>query len=248
MNIFRILCCRNNLLPGLFFFLNSIAWSQESTQGSSAGNFEIISYNHCELAIKSFTGNTVSLVYNTLPANQAGLNHNSLWLWRSSEVPWRYRPQKKKLLPINATQSGSYVLEDVTVTIGATYIACYSVDSTVKQICACAVLGAVIDSTKNNWVDIALLDVAANSLTFKYTTLPGYLPAVYNNWFGLWEGAASPYNPFPSLASGKPTGNSNTSTAGLNGLKLESGQLYTLIYFTGKSNNQAAAMITFRVK
>lgn len=221
-----------------------------AAQGSSAMGYVITGNNHCRLSIKQnvVSGNTLSLLYETLPANQAGANHNSLWLWRATEVPWKYPPMKKQPLPANATQSGSYVLDGIDITIETGYIACYSVDSSVLQVCACAHLAAGSDSTSSEWTDISLVNVYPNSLTFTYRTLAGYLPVTYRNWFGIWKGEASPYNPFPPLGTGKPDTDANMGTGAINNIKLESGQTYTLIYFTGEQLSDAAAMITFSIQ
>ncbi|MEZ5016156.1 MAG: hypothetical protein R2800_03835 [Flavipsychrobacter sp.] len=227
--------------------INSLCYSQDST---NSRGYELVRYDHCQLNIdqKSVSGNTLSLTYETLPANQSGQNHNSLWLWRATEVPWKYKPMKKQLLPIDATQSGSYVLEEIEININTAYIACYSVDSTVEQICACAHLAANSTDNTSEWVSIELLEVAANSLSFRYRTMEGYLPLDYGNWFGVWEGMASPYNSFPPVGKGKPVNNSNINDGAINNITLDRGQTYTLIYYTGKKLTQAAAMIIFTVK
>ncbi len=212
--------------------------------------YYVLSNSHCSVSIvpDAVRGNTLPLIYETLPANQSGQNHNSLWLWRSTEVPWKYPPMKKQLLPSNATQSGSYVLEDISINIDAAYIACYSVDSNDEQICACSHLAANSDSTYSEWVNIELLSVTTNALSFRYATMAGYLPATYKNWFGVWEGKASPYNSFAPLGTGKPQNDASTNTAAINNIRLSSGQTYTLIYFTGEKLIHAAAMLTFVVK
>lgn len=210
--------------------------------------FEVLNSWHNEICIKSFTGNTLSVTYHSLPANQAGLNNNSIWVWAASQVPWRYVPEKKVPLPAGSGEAGSYVIEGVAVSTGTPYIACYSVDTLVTGICACSNLAAVSDSTFSSWLSMELVTVTANSLTFSYSTLPGYLPAAYGNWFGLWKGMASPYNPPRPVASGKVADDATDNSASLNNLSLESGQVYTLIYFTGADTTAAAAMIYFKVK
>lgn len=228
------------------FFTACISYSQDR----SSRDYELIRYNHCTLNIdqKAVSGNTLSLTYETLPANQGGQNYNSLWLWRATEVPWKYKPMKKQILPIDATQSGSYVLEDVDININTAYIACYSVDSTVEQICACAYLAANSNENNSEWVTIDLLNVAPNSLSFRYRTMEGYLPLDYKNWFGVWEGMASPYNSFPPVGKGVPVNNSNMNDGAINNIQLDIGKTYTFIYFTGKELTNAAAMIIFTVK
>lgn len=233
----------SGILPGILFVLLPVSlYAQEKR------NFEIIGSWHNELDIKGSSGTTLSLTYETLPANQAGLNRNTLWLWAATEVPWRYPPLRMQRLPEDAPQSGSYVLEGLSITIDRAYIACYSVDTTPRQICACAHLSSTSDSTSSEWLHIELTGIDANSLSFNYTTLAGYLPQTYDNWFGLWKGAASPYNIFKPIATGQPVDDSSCNNASLNKINFEIGQVYTLIYFTGKDPSQAAAMITFRVK
>lgn len=209
-------------------------------------DFKVISNDQCTLKITQFNGNTVTLLYQTLPANQAGLNKNSLWLWRSSEVPWNYPPEKMQILPADATESGSYVFDDVLIAEGVEYIACYAVDSTVKRICACAVIGKNSDASNDSSVSMTLLKVRKNSLSLSYNTLAGYLPKTYQNWVGLWKGEASPYNAPKPMATGKPLDNSNSGTITLNDLTLQAGQTYTLIYFLGKNKTDAAVIITFK--
>lgn len=245
---------RNVLLYLFFACFNIGAYAQIkqaktniSTDVKEPG-FEVISNKQCTLQITGFSGNTLSLAYQTLPANQAGLNSNSLWLWRASEVPWNYAPEKMQLLPVGSTQSGYYMLDGISIASGADYIACYSLDSTVREICACAVLGEKIDSTKNTAVTMQLLQAQGNSLSLSYNTLSGYLPQTYGNWFGVWKGSASPYNAPKPMATGKPMDDSNSGTATLNGLLLESGQTYTLMYFLGKQMTHAAVLLTFKMQ
>lgn len=242
--IFRKTDIRNTLLLIGSLFLNSSCYAQDK----SSGNFTVISNNHTSLVITHYSGNTMSLRYNTLPGNQSGQNNNSFWLWRSSQVPWNIAPARMVLLPENATQSGSYVLDSISVNILTSYIACYSLDSTAKQICACSTLDGITDSITNSWVDVSLLSVSANSIVFKYQTLSGYLPQAYGNWFGVWKGSASPYNYYPPLAQGAPLDNSSTSTATLNNVSFEPNQVYTLMYFLGSNPNTAAVVITFLVQ
>ena len=243
-NIFRTISLRNTLLLLLSLILNSSCYAQDK----ASGNFTVLTNNHTSLSITHFSGNTLSLRYNTLPGNQSGQNYNSFWFWRSSEVPWNTAPERMVMLPQNATQSGSYVLDSISVNILTSYIACYSLDSTAKQICACSTLDGMTDSITNSWVDISLLNVSANAIVFKYETLPGYLPQAYGNWFGIWKGSASPYNYYPPLAQGVPLDNSSASTATLNNLSLEANQMYTLIYFLGSNPTTAAVIVTFLVQ
>jgi hypothetical protein len=242
-SIFSRFHVSNYLLLVLFVCLHSAAHAQSK----DSSNFTVISNYHNSVTIHNFTGNTMSLVYQTLPGNQAGDNHNSLWLWRSSTVPWNTLPMKMQPLPAEATESGSYVLEGISININTAYIACYSMDTTAQRISACSQLNAVGNNISESWASIELLNISANALIFKYQTLPGYLPATYGNWFGVWKGAASPYNFYPPISSGKPLDNSNSSTATLNNISFEANQQYTLVYFLGPDSTQAAAIITFQV-
>lgn len=241
MKNFSKICLKKWLLGVPVFFLHMMAHAQEGQ------TFEILSYWHNEVCINATSGNTMSLSYHSLPANMAGLNNNSLWLWPASQVPWRYPPEKKQILPATSGESGSYVLDGVSITIGTPYVACYSVDSTVQQICACAYLDACSDSTGSEWLKIELVSIASNSLIFNYSTLPGYLPETYGNWFGIWKGMASPYNSFASMGTGHVVGDASSGAASISNITLESKQVYTLIYFTGKDMTTAAAMIYFKV-
>src|ERR1700748_3486587 len=80
--IFRKMDIRNTLLLICVLFLNGSCHAQDK----ASGNFTVISNNHTSLIITHYTGNTMSLRYNTLPGNQSGQNYNSFWLWRSSQV------------------------------------------------------------------------------------------------------------------------------------------------------------------
>ncbi|OEJ99123.1 hypothetical protein A8C32_08080 [Flavivirga aquatica] len=222
---------------------NTISWSQQD----SLSNIESGYTYHSSIDITEVSGNTLSVNYKTLPANQAGKLQNKLWIWRASEVPWQYPPMKEQLLQEDATQSGSYVLENLKIAISTEYIVCYSVGPEVTQICTCATLSVNKDTINKQWVEISLLNISRNSISFSYKTLKGYLPKTYQNWFGLWEGQASPYNLDIPIAKDNVSSDSNISSGGLNNLSLDIGQIYTLIYFTGSQEANAAAMIRFKV-
>jgi len=245
-SVFREILLSSYGFLGMCLLLHMSCYAQ--AQEKAPDNVTIISKANTSLTIRHFTGNTMSLRYATLPGNQSGQNRNSFWLWRASQVPWNVNPMKVQMLPADATESGSFVLDSISIAIYTSYIVCYSLDSNVKQICACSQLSATSDSVTNYSLDIQLLSVSADALVFRYKTLTGYLPMAYDNWFGVWKGSASPYNYYPPLATGKPTGNSNIDTATLNNVVFEPNQVYTLMYFVGKDTTNAAATITFLVK
>ncbi len=230
------------VLLSLLYYPTSYVVAQEETKK----NFTISSHNNCSIIIESKQNGTIlPIVYSTLPANQSGINHNNLWIWRASEVPWKYKPMKLQPLPEDATQSGSYVLGELVISPQTAYTVCYSLGAEVSKICACGTLNTESDSIIYDFVNMNLTEANANSLAINYTTVTGFLPQTYKNWVGLWEGSASPYNSGAPMAIGRLKNDSNTGEVAINNLNLVAGRTYTLIYFLGEDQTTASVMIRF---
>ncbi|WP_282085992.1 hypothetical protein [Aquimarina algiphila] len=232
------------VLVSIFLLLNI----EGSAQEKLLKNIISDTTYHTSLDITEISGNLLSVTYKTLPGNQSGQLQNKLWVWRASEVPWKYAPMAEQFLPKDATESGSYVIENLKIAIDTKYIVCYSVGAEVTQICTCTTLDGNTKSFEKRWVSIKLIEVNQNSISFTYETLSGYLPKTYNNWFGVWEGEASPYNLTKALAKGTPSDDSNINQGSLTNLSMDIGQTYTFIYFVGSEESQAASIIRFTMR
>ncbi len=73
----------------------------------------------------------------------------------------------------------------------------------------------------------------------------GYLPHSYNNWVGLWKGYASPYNAPKPLGLVEIPTDASQGSVGINDVAIGVETTYTLIYFAGPHQTDAAAILTF---
>ena len=193
-----------------------------------------------QIAITSYSSQSVTVSYMGLPGNQPSTYGNCMWVWGNDVIPWGTPPLKK--IPVNNnSQQGN------TVIVGDTpdnYIIGYSVGPEITDICASTLLVSGKPGPSSN-VSMALLSVGYDFINIAYDTLAGYSPMQNNNWIGLWQGNASPYTGIPSIASVMISSNSSQGNVAINNLSLLRSTMYSLIYFMDKEQTTAAAIITF---
>ncbi|WP_132066027.1 MULTISPECIES: hypothetical protein [Aquimarina] len=205
---------------------------------------ETAKLNTCKIEITSFTGESITVAFSGLPANQPSTYKNFIAIWESSVIPWTVEPLKMIEIGVN-TQSGTVTIDGLTITYNS-YVVGYGVGSGTGNICASAILGAGGIKAPLSNVHIGIENLGQTSLSVFYQTLSGYLPKKNGNWVGLWKGYASPYNlPPDALIKTKIDSYSNQGIVALNNLSLGRDTEYTLIYFMGADNTTAAAILNF---
>ncbi|HVI47969.1 MAG TPA: hypothetical protein VM802_24085 [Chitinophaga sp.] len=188
----------------------------------------------CSLFVKQFNADTVTIQYKGLPGNRPKDYLNYVAIWEASVIPWNAEPIKKTPVPQNS-EEGDFVIFDLSIT-SAGYILGYGVGEAVTDICTSAgIAPAMYDIRIPHAVSLSLAAVGSNSITINYATLPGYLPAVYKNWIGLWEGFASPYNAVEPIGMVNISNNASQGTTGINNITIGNNTAYTLVYFMGPS-------------
>lgn len=198
------------------------------------------------LSVTGYTSSTVSVKYETLPANQPRTYQNFVAIWQSTQIPWGQAPLQSEAIPQDG-QSGSLVLSGLAVQTKS-YIVGYGVGAAMTTIAASAVVyvgGQTAPNASGACVALGLASVGTDSLVVHYQTLAGYRPLTYKNWLGLWQGEASPYSSGRPQAIGKPDQDVSEGDIALNGLSLPFDTTFTLAYFTGPDQTEAAALLTF---
>ncbi|NII27005.1 hypothetical protein HB364_18080 [Pseudoflavitalea sp. X16] len=197
----------------------------------------------CAITIEDHTGDTVSVKYQGLPGNQPKDSNNFVAIWEASTIPWTAKPLKQVPIEVNH-ELGSLVIDGLTIT-KASYTVGYSVGAAITDISCCAVLGVGGLTAPPSAISLVIDKIYTDSIVVGYRTLNGYLPQKYGNWIGLWQGFASPYNPFDPMATTAITSNASEGIVGINNVTFGLNTNYTLIYFTGKPYTTAAAIINF---
>ncbi|SFD59892.1 hypothetical protein SAMN05518672_102555 [Chitinophaga sp. CF118] len=197
----------------------------------------------CSVSIPYFDGDTVTVSYKGLPGNQPATYKNFVAIWQDSMIPWTAMPLAQ--LPIGQnSQQGTLVISGLTITSSA-YIVGYGVGPDITNICCSSIISAGGLLAAPTQVSISLNYLGTSSLSIHYQTLGGYLPQQYNNWIGLWKGYASPYSAVAPVSTVMINSNASEGTVGMNNVPLGINSNYTLIYFMGKENTMAAAILNF---
>jgi len=195
------------------------------------------------VSVGAVTPATVSVNYETLPGNQPHTYSNFVAIWQATMIPWGAPPLKIQPIPTDG-QSGSTTLTGLSVQ-EKPYIVGYGVGSEITAICASDVVYVGGQAGPSQSVTIGLASIAPDSLVIHYQTLAGYLPLTAKNWVGLWQGQASPYYSGAPMAKGSPDQDVSDGYIAMNGLSLSFGTTYTIVYFTGLNQTEAAAILTF---
>jgi hypothetical protein len=210
--------------------------------GAAAAQVPATAVSLCSATILESSGTTVTIGYAGLPGNQPRTYGNFVALWQSSAVSWTVAPAFRLTIPSNS-EVGTVVLAGVSIGNIPDTIA-YAVGPKVDDICASALLAADGSTGVVDAVSLRLVALDATSLTLRYHTLSGYLPATAGNWIGLWRGSASPYNAPRPLARVKIAEDVTDDRIVINGVTLEGGEIYTVVYFMDETYTSAAVLLT----
>lgn len=223
--------------PLLWGLLAGVAAAQALAQPAAS------TVSVCAAVITGSSGTTVDVSYAGLPGNQPKLYGDFVALWQSSVVPWSIAPAARLGIPTDA-ELGTLVMTGVSIS-ATPYTVGYAVGPEVDDVCASALLAADGSTGVVDTVTLQLASVGATSLTFRYHTLSGYLPATAGNWVGLWRGRASPYNAAASVARVKIAADVTDDSVVMEGVTLSPGEIYTAIYFMGEPLTTAAVLLNF---
>lgn len=204
-----------------------------------------LEFDDVTIEVKEWTGETVTVYYQTLPGNRPEEYGNKLWLWEGEVIDWKH-PE----LGINAEVSSNDSTGTMTMHVEISrkkYIVGYSVTGGVMGICASALVQAgqlLLAPTS-----VTLTIDSLKPLVIKYATLRGYRPLSAGNWLGLWRGDVLPWDaPIPTEVT-QPEDDANEGLATFN-TPLRPASTYTVIYFMADKTNQtdntsASALLRF---
>lgn len=195
------------------------------------------------ITVDNFTADTVSLRYSGLPGNLPDTYRNFVAIWNQTIIPWGQEPIQKQGISGNA-QTGTIVMTDLVIS-ASSYTIGYACGPDYTNISASTILSAGGLRSAPTSIAIGLNAVGSNSVSINYRTLVGYRPKTYKNRVGIWKGYYSPFNSIEPLGSTEIGSDSSEGNVAINNIMLGINSVYTLVYFTGKEDTTAAAILTF---
>jgi hypothetical protein len=215
--------------------------------GSPALAVDNAELENVSIKVLHFTGETVTVGYESIPGNHPEKNGNRLWLWEGTVIDWTHPNLGINELVSNNDSKGSFTM---TVEIGRkNYIVGYSVTGEVIGICGSAPVKAGQLLLAPTSVTIGIESIDKETLVIRYATLRGYRPLSSGNWLGLWPGDVLPWDAPTPIEVRPPEGDANEGFATFRG-PLRSKWTYTVIYFMANKqqqtqNTSAAALLRF---
>jgi hypothetical protein len=180
--------------------------------------------------------------YQSLSGNQPHSYGNSVALWNSLLPNLATTPLKVGNVPTN-DQAGEVFLD---YGLGQTnYCVTYQLGDPTTMCALAQIRMATRLLAMPMFVSIEIKSVTTDSIRVFYNTLPGYKPATYRNWIGIWPGFALPYDAPAALNSAPVT--LDYTQGYLNLPFTQIAEDYTMVYFTGKDVTNAAAVLYFTV-
>jgi hypothetical protein len=195
------------------------------------------------ISIPAFSAQTITVAYQTLPANTPRTNANFVAVWESTMIPWTVAPLGTAKIP-GDTQMGSVVIGNLSVQ-QKPYIVGYAVGPNITDICASSVIYVGGQNGPTMSCSIGISSITDDTIVVYYQCCNGYQPAKGKNWIGLWQGTVSPYYAPSPLASVTVTETADEGYVPMNNLGLTIQTPYTLIYFLGPNMTEAAAILNF---
>lgn len=204
---------------------------------------DVSDLNHFTITACEPTYEGVIVEYRSLPANLPQTYGNSLALWNSTIPNTQKDPIATAPIPTD-DETGS-----VLIRYGfqqTNYSVTYQTKD-YQSMCALAQIQlAKLAITIPTYVSICISSLDSSGVTVFYNTLPGYTPANYKNWLGLWQGFESPYSSTDTSLIAPVTQN---SSQGELRIAFTPGPFdYTLIYFLGTNRQTAGALLYFQAK
>lgn len=209
-------------------------------RGAEKGTSDTDDLNHFTIQAvdPNYTG--VIVKYWSLPANQPKTYGNSVALWNSTIPNIQADPLASEPITDNAEVGSVFIpygfqQSNYSVTYQTT-------DYT--SMCALAQIVLAPAVVLPTYVSLTISSLDTSGVKVIYNTLPGYTPAKYKNWVGVWQGYESPYSNGSALNTVPiPTDASQGEVA----IPFSAGPFtYTLIYFLGKNRITAGALLYFQ--
>ncbi|WJV51923.1 hypothetical protein PCO86_11070 [Pectobacteriaceae bacterium CE70] len=201
------------------------------------------------LNINLVTGTLLNFSYKTLTGNQPNRFQNQVFLWpvSSDEIPWSSPAIDQRAILLDLPD-GDQNMENVQISTNA-YILGYSVgpertedgwssyvDVVASTYIPALQVGSVTrEVSQSSCCSIKPTFVGISSIAYYFSFLPGFYAKSSGSWVGVWEGGSVSYVMPPKWFAAIAI-DSNTGTAGINGLSIAAGQKYTLgLYASGYS-------------
>jgi hypothetical protein len=200
------------------------------------------------VCIPSFTSQTVTVKYRTLPANRPESYGNKVWLWEGTVIDWTHPDLGvSEAVPLDDSY-GFFTMGSLEIG-RKSYILGYSVTGGVMGICASALINAELLLLAPTSVTIGIDLLEPDKLVISYATLRGYRPLSAGNWLGLWKGDVLPWDAPPPTDVTQPEDDANEGLAIFHSA-LRPRSTYTVIYFMAdkekqSDNTYAAALLRF---
>lgn len=197
--------------------------------------------DHFTLALKSPFGGVI-VSYRSMPGNRPQSNGNSVALWDSTIPNLQSPPLAAAPVPTNLEVGDVYIPYQLQQ---SNYSVTYQTDgySTMNALAPVRLAPNAFEIP--TFVSLTISSLDTSGVKVIYSTLPGYTPATYKNWVGLWRGFASPYS------AGSPMGRvpiTEDYSQGEATIPFSPGPFdYTLIYFLGEKQLTAGALLYFQV-
>lgn len=210
-------------------------------QPELAGSSPDSDLSHFTLSANIPTSGGVIVKYTSLPGNLPQQYGNTVTLWNSTIPNTQESPLVTAPVPDNSE------VGDVWIPYGfqqSNYSVTYDTAGVTSMCALVQIQLAAAALTIPTYVSLTISSLDSAGVTVIYSTLPGYTPATYKNWIGLWRGFESPYSGDKPLAVAAIT---EDFTQGEVRILFSPGPFdYTLIYFMGESRPTAGAMLYFQ--
>lgn len=201
---------------------------------------------HVTIQARISPGDGVIVSYNGLAGNLPNTYGNNVALWGSAIPNLSSKPLQ--VVPLKSDEQPNEVLIPYTNIKNTDYCVTYQVGSDLTTMCALSqLLAGQVSLSLPTYIEIKIDQVTTNSLRVYYSTLPGYRPNKYQNWVGLWQGYATPYNGSEPLGTALIDKDFTEGYVTINNVSLSNQLTYTLVYFTGPATTNAASLLYFQV-
>src|SRR5215471_14428528 len=173
----------------------------------------------------------IVITFKSLPGNRPKDFGNVISIWRGGQQPWTQPPLATVAVDKNSPD-GDMIIDLSTVQPPAAppYIVAYGTSASGTAYCALQTLAPEGPAQQTVITQITAPYVGTDSIFAKFTTPPGNLPNLNQNWIGLWVGQGAMYDGTNRIAKFNVTSNLAEGSQGLNGLSLLFGTYYTLVY------------------
>ena len=215
---------------------------REAAAGAPTLTSDTDDLNHFTIQAVSPNYEGVIVKYWSLPANQPNTYGNSVSLWNSTIPNLQVEPLASEPITDNSEVGSVFIPYGFQQT---NYSVTYQTTDYTSMCALAQILLAPAAVPIPTYVSLTISSLDSSGVKVIYSTLPGYTPAKYKNWVGVWQGYESPYSTGSALNTVPiPTDASQGEVA----IPFTPGPFtYTLIYFLGENRITAGALLYFQV-